>query len=301
MRKYYGYTCVTSTKYRRDDTEARKNTKQYQLLLNKCSEQGIQLEGVFSDLLSDFYREREELIKLCNLVSYEDVIIVDSIYALGTTLSDINDNIMLVNGSCLLKILSTYNGLDLSTADTPDDSLNTLNKKLNQFAKMLGGTEAASLLPFTQYYWGRPKIPLTPEFKQIYWYYENFFIDEKTAINNNCIKMAKASFHSKCRLYELTEEYKTDLAEQNTLFQTADKPKRSGKVPEWFSVEFMGQVDRNPEAIEEICIEHNIYPINILEYNRWKIKYTIQRKGLYETSKRFLNPTLVQSLQITSE
>ncbi len=298
MAKYYGYTCVTSTKYKRDDMEARKNSKQYQLLTSKCAGLGIELEEIFSDLLSDFYRKREELIKLCSLVSYDDVIVIDSIFTLGTTLADINDNIMLVNGSCLFKILTPYNGLDLSTADTPEADLTVLNDRLNQFAKMLGGADAPALLPFT-HYWGRPQIPLTEDFKKIYWYYENFFIDEKTAINNIHIKMAKASFHSKCRLYELTQEYKTDLVEQNTLSQTADKPKRSGKVPEWFTTDFIDQVDSAPESIEEICIEHNIFPISLLEYNRWKIKYRIKRKGLYETSKRFLNPSLAESLQNT--
>ena len=299
MAKYYGYTCVTSVKYNREDKEARKNTKQYQMLISKCKEQHIELEEIYSDLLSDFYRSREELIKLCKLVQYEDVIVIDSIFALGTTLDDINDNIMLVNGSCLLKILTPFEGLDLSTVDEPDADLGVFNDKLNQFAKLLGGKDAPTLLPYAYYkhYWGRPQIPLTEDFIKIYWYYENFFIDEKTALDNPLIKMAKASFHAKCRLYELTNEYKADLAKQNSLFQTADKPKRSGKVPEWFTTDFMEQVDNNPDAIGEICIEHNIFPISLLEYNRWKVKYTIKRKGLSETSKKFLDSTLTESLQ----
>ena len=52
MSKYYGYTCTTSVKYNREDKEARKKTKQYQLLVSKCSEQQIILEEIYSDLLS---------------------------------------------------------------------------------------------------------------------------------------------------------------------------------------------------------------------------------------------------------
>ena len=42
MAKFYGYTCTTSVKYNREDKEARKNTKQYQLLVSKCKEQHIE-------------------------------------------------------------------------------------------------------------------------------------------------------------------------------------------------------------------------------------------------------------------
>ena len=70
MLKYYGYTCTTSVKYNREDKEARKKTKQYQLLVSKCSQQQIILEEIYSDLLSDFYKTREELGKLCQIVEY---------------------------------------------------------------------------------------------------------------------------------------------------------------------------------------------------------------------------------------
>lgn len=296
MAKFYGYTCTTSVKYNREDKEARKNTKQYQLLVSKCKEQHIELEDVYSDLLSDFYRNREELIKLCKLVNYEDVIVIDSIFALGTTLYDINDYIYLINGSCKLKVLSTYEGIDFSTTNHIEDDLGILNSKLQEFATLLGGKEATTLLPFANYQ-GRPVIPLTDEIKEVYWLYENFFIDEQTASSNIHYKMAKNSFRAKCRLYELSDNYKLDLEKQHELYQTADKPKRQGKLPEWFTKDFMAEVEHDPNAIEEICMRHNIFPINMLEYNRWKIKYNIGRKGLFETAKKFQNTELMESLQ----
>lgn len=296
MAKYYGYTCTTSVKYNRDDKEARKNTKQYQLLVSKCREPHIELEEVYSDLLSDFYRNREELIRLCQLVKHEDVIVIDSIFALGTTLKDINDYLMLVHGSCHLKVLSTYEGIDFSTTNHNEDDLDILNSKLQEFATLLGGKEATTLLPFANYQ-GRPTIPLTDEIKEVYWLYENFFIDEQTASCNIYYKMAKNSFRAKCRLYELSDSYKIDLEKQQELYQTADKPKRQGKLPEWFTEDFMAEVEHDPDAIEEVCMRHNIFPISILEYNRWKIKYNIGRKGLFETSKKFQNPELMDSLR----
>lgn len=296
MAKYFGYTCTTSVKYNRVDKEARKNTKQYQLLVSKCREQHIELEGVYSDLLSDFYRNREELITLCQLVKAEDTIVIDSIFTLGTTLYDINDNLMLVNGSCKLQVLTKYEEIDFSITSHTLEDFDTLNRKLQEFATLLGGKEATTLLPFANYQ-GRPTIPLTDEIKKIYWLYENFFIDELTASCNIYYKMAKNSFRAKCRLYELSDSYKMDLEKQHKLYQTADKPKRQGKLPEWFTEDFMAEVENDPDAIEEICMRHNIFPISQLEYNRWKIKYDIGRKGLFETTKKCHNLELTESLQ----
>jgi len=296
MAKYYGYTCVTSVKYKRDDLEARKNTKQYQLLVSKCKEQDIKLEEIYTDLLSDFYIKREELVKLCQKVKYEDIIVIDSIFALGTKFYDINDNLMLVHGSCHLKVLTPYMGIDFSTTEAVEDDLNIINRKLNEFAELHGGKEAVSLLPFANYQ-GRPTIPLTDEIKKMYWLFENFFIDEQTASNNIHYEMAKNSFRAKCKLYESSDSYKEDLKEQHSLYQTADKPKRQGKLPEWFTEKFMSEVDNDPDAIEEICIRHNIFPISKLEYNRWKIKFNVGRKGLFEASKEFQDAALIDSLQ----
>lgn len=296
MAKFYGYTCTTSVKYNREDKEARKNTKQYQLLVSKCAEQNIELEDIYSDLLSDFYRTREELTKLCQLVHSDDVIVIDSIFSLGTTLYHINDHLMLIHGSCRLKVLSIYEGIDFSTTNQGDDDLNTLNKKLNEFATLLGGKEATTLLPFANYQ-GRPTIPLTDEIKEVYWLYENFFIDEQTASCNIHYKMAKNSFRAKCRLYELSNEYKQDLEKQHSIHMTADKPKRQGKLPEWFTEDFLAEVENTPDSIEEICMRHNIFPISLLEYNRWKTKYLMGRKGLFETSKKYQNPQLIESLK----
>ena len=68
-------------------------------------------------------------------------------------------------------------------------------------------------------------------------------------------------------------------------------------MPDWFTEDFMAEVEHDPDAIEEICMRHNIFPINKLEYNLWKIKHNIGRKGLFETSKKFQNPELTESLQ----
>ena len=296
MAKFYGYTCTTSVKYNREDKESRKNTKQYQLLVSKCREQHIELEDVYSDLLSDFYRNREELIRLCQLVKSEDTIVIDSIFALGTTLYDINDNLMLVNGSCKLRVLTKYEEIDFSITSHTIEDFDTLNSKLQEFATLLGGKEATTLLPFANYQ-GRPTIPLTDEIKEVYWLYENFFIDEQTASSNIHYKMAKNSFRAKCRLYELSDDYKQDLEKQHALYQTADKPKRHGKLPDWFTNVFMAEVEHDPDAIEEVCMRNNIFPISKLEYNRWKIKFNIGRKGLFETSKKFHDSQLIISLQ----
>ena len=297
MSKYYGYACVTSTKYDRDNKEERKNSKQYHSLVSKCETLGITLEDVYIDLLSDFYKEREELDKLCDLIDVEDVMVMDSIFALGTCLHDIKDNIMLVNGSCLFRILTPYKELDFSTAHRPDEGLDALEKRIEQFVDLLDVKDGTTLIPFSGYQ-GRPAIPITDEFIEIYWLYENFFIDEKTALKNKLFKMAKASFHSKCRLYELSRNYKEDLLIQQELHHISLKPKRSGKVPEWFTEEFMCEVDSDPDAVSTICIERNILPISRIEYERWKTKYLIGRKGLFETSKKYTNNSLMYSLAI---
>lgn len=224
-----------------------EKTKQFQLLVSKCREKHIELNEIYTDLLSDFYRSREKLIALCKKVTYEDDLLI-------------------------------------------------LNDKPKQFAALLGGAEAATLLPFANYQ-GRPAIPLTEDFKEVYWMYENFFIDEKTSIHNVKFKMAKNSFHAKCRLYELTDSYKTDLAKQHELYQTANKPNRSGKLPDWFTTQFMEQAEADTESLTEFCMKHNIFPNNLQEYNRWKVKFMVQRKGLYEASKQFQNKDLIDSLK----
>jgi len=295
MPKYYGYACVTSTKYDRDNKEERRNSKQYYSLVTKCETLGITLEDVYVDLLSDYYTEREELMKLCLTVDELDVIVMDSIFALGTCLYDIKDNIMLVDGSCLFQVLMPYKDLDLSTAQRPDEGFEALNRRMEQLADLLDVKDAKQLIPFSGYQ-GRPAIPITDEFIRIYWLYENFFIDEKTALKNKFFKMAKASFHSKCKLYELSKRYKDDLVKQQGSYNISIKPKRSGKVPEWFTEEFMCEVDSDPDAVASVCIERNIFPISRIEYERWRKKYLIGRKGLFETSKKYTDEKLINSL-----
>lgn len=122
----------------------------------------------------------------------------------------------------------------------------------------------------------------------------SFLTDKSRNMHYN---MAKNSFRAKCRLYELSYSYKIDLEKQHALYQTADKAKRQGKLPEWFTEDFMAEVEHDPNAMEEVCMRHNIFPISIPEYNRWKIKSNIGRKGLFETSKKFQSPEFMESLR----
>ena len=71
--------------------------------------------------------------------------------------------------------------------------------------------------------------------------------------------------------------------------------------PDWFTTQFMEQAEADTESLTELCMKHNIFPINLQEYNRWKVKFTVQRKGLYEASKQFQNKDLMDSLKKTEE
>ena len=60
----------------------------------------------------------------------------------------------------------------------------------------------------------------------------------------------------------------------------------------------MGQVEDALDSLQGICMQHNIFPISPLEYNRWKVKYSIGRKGLFEVNKRYYMPEITESLKI---
>ena len=69
-------------------------------------------------------------------------------------------------------------------------------------------------------------------------------------------------------------------------------------MPDRFTEDFVGQVEDALDSLQGICMQHNIFPISPLEYNRWKVKYSIGHKGLFEVNKRYYMPEITESLKI---
>lgn len=111
---------------------------------------------------------------------------------------------------------------------------------------------------------GRKNAAITARFKEVYWYYQSFYIKVDEAYTN--LGISKPTFYALSKEYELTEEYKEELHKRTDLHNL---PKRGGLTKEidmlLMSVERMGM------SIADACQAVGIPELTEIEYVRYKL------------------------------
>lgn len=277
MNKQYVYGCISTVKVGFNDAEAIKRTKAYQEaldtieIISTVTGAAISEDNIFIDVITASYRFRKKLNQLLGECDSEDTIILFDISALGFTTDEIKENYskifkadigILIPDSSEKNQLSIFSTVDFNYTKTisyTEEELNSLCAKIAEIKVTTRQGRIKTVLPFPEH------------FEEVYWAFENFFIDERTTLSNQYFSMPKRRFYEFCQRYEQTPEYLYAQEEQDKLYGISYKPKRFGKVPEYFPI--LLQELENGLKLAESCVKLNISVISEIDFKRFKIKY----------------------------
>ena len=288
-----GYGCIVTTSIRqknKKELEKRlKETKVYDLISHMMNPDNIVI-----DVITGSYRKRKQLLEIIDTFEHNlllrrnpiGCIVIPSISDLGTTISEIQENYsMLCDKDVGVLVLDNE---ELSTVDYSWHYCKNPIDVIGNIEKM-----SVSSIPSRQ---GRKKKDLivTDEFKQLYWYYENYFVPENIVYyqaNTLVGKITKVAFNQLCDEYERSAEYKTDELEQEQLYQISTKPKRHGKAPAEIAELHTG-TDIDQSVVEAICIQLSISPITFQRY----ILKGVGRKSMAKAAFAYKRQDIIDAL-----
>lgn len=287
-----GYGCIVTTTIRKGNIDAIKKTKAYELISHMLNPDNIVI-----DVITGSYRIRKGLADIIDTFTNnpdmrsnpKGCIVISSITDLGTTPSEIKKN------------YTTINNADIGILILNNETLSTVNygceycKNYEERKKLLLELKKDAITTRQ----GRKKKPLiiTPEFKQVYWLYENYFLSEKNTYRNTIInKITKVAFNQLCDLYENSIDYETDekaaLSENNDLIF---KPKRHGAVPEYFN-ELVELVNIQGIPISTACSILNIPSMTSISFQRYTIKSLTGKSGIGKAVHKYTDLALNEAL-----
>lgn len=283
-----GYGCVSIATIRKRSPEfeqSLRETKTYELINRMFNP-----ENIVIDVITGTYRKRKQLLEIIDTFEHNTsfrsnpigCIVMPSITDLGTSVDEIKENYSLLCQKDIAVLI--LDNEQLSTADYGG----TFCKHPTE---VLAALDNITSVPTRQ---GRKKKPLviTDEFKTLYWYFENYFVPEDIVYykRNNLIgKITKVAFNQLCDQYEQSPEYASDEAEQDSLYQISQKPKRHGKTPaeirEWCSAPDDGK-------IAAICDQLGI---TLTTFNRYVLKGT-GRKAMGKATFAYKRQDIVDAI-----
>jgi len=300
-----GYGCII-TGARKND-EYVKRTKAYEKLTETFSQKMMNPDNVLIDVTNS-HRDRKkflEIIDTFKAASKKDPIkrsnpcgniVITNISALGTTPKEIVENFTLLCDSDIGILI--FDNDDFSTVDygweyckTP-----TMVKEIIEQIKDINVDEDIKTNQ------GRKKKPLivTPEFKELYWLFENYFLAEKNIYKNKIIgKITKVAFNQLCDIYEQSEEYPLDEQIENERNNLVVKPKRHGVVPSYFP-ELVRLID-NGSSIPDACKQLTLPEMTEITFARYVIKYKTGRSGTGKATHKYYVPWLNEEIKTRLE
>jgi len=309
-----GYGCISSTKIRRRDVNAIKNTKAYKELEIEFKNNFLNPENIVVDIITARYRTRKNLGEIRDTFKKRaypkvdddfiieespiaiGIIVITDILALGTTTNEIIKNYKLLRKENI-GILVLENKEDNKSRFSTVDYGGTFKSpsEINQIIEELKNIKK---IPTRQ---GRIRkdLILTPEFKEVYWLYENYFIKEPVALNN-CIsgEIAKLAFHQLCDMYEGSTEYADDEkieAERNNL---TDKPKRHGVIPKQFS--YLVDLKESGTSLEIACKQLELPIMTEISYSRYLLKFKTGKSGMGKATHKYFVSRLNDEIRSNS-
>lgn len=271
MNNRVAYGCISTVKIGLKDEEAIKETKIYQETVENLKRMFLPEDIIQIDIITASYRKRRKLDHILEEFGYGDTIIISDLSALGFNKKEIIDNYKKIIEKGIGLLLPDYkveNGVSIySTTDytfRPAEFISSV--KLEDLCEKISQEKITTRQ-------GRKKnnAPLPQHFSEVYWAFENYFIDERTALSNQYFSVSKRRFYEWCELYEKSEEYPAELEKQHKEFDIGDKPKRYGKVPDNFHV-LLAEIEKCQD-LEKAYKNLNINFIHPLHFIRINIKF----------------------------
>lgn len=289
MKTIIGYGCTRNNKFSVYDETAYKKTRIYKQLKNLF----LPDENIVIDVLTLRHTTQDNLQRLLSSLSPGDCIVIPSIESLA---QDIKSIVRFYEeiydkgiGLCIPDKKRTDGVSVLSTTDFSFDYHGCPEEEFKKkYDKLLKKVLSSNT--------GRPKGQITQEFIECYWYYENYFISEEEAYDNALIKVSKVGFHNIANEYERTPEYAHAEEEQERLYGISSKPKRNGKVPDYFK-DLHSFVVNSGMSISEACHKLGQPIMSEITYRRFLVKLQDGRSGMVKASMYLARPEIANKIK----
>lgn len=303
LGKTIGYGCVSTgtksvkaeDKLTTEQLEWRKSTKVYEET-KKLTNFFFPEEDVRIDVLCGSYRNRRYLKECLNTMGHGDTILIASMSALGRNTDEVLVNYRAIHDAEIGLLLPDYqqiNGLSIfSTTDFTFTPILLGEEAKFEFEELCDKIRGAKISTFK----GRKGLEITKEFKVIYWLYERYLIDPKTAASNKYFSMSKNTFRRCCETYESSVEYEQDLIQQDEMNKVCGIPKRFGAIkPQLETV--INRIVFAQESLENACEENNLRILSKKQFDRIMMKYFLKKGGTLKVAFEMRDEELIASLQ----
>ncbi len=273
MNKFAAYGCISCVNISLKDERAVKNTKAYIELESEIHNYFIAIEDIHIDVITGSYRNRKKLNKILKEFSYGDTIFISRIEALGFTSEEVIKNFLKIAErgiGLLLPDKAKENGVsDFATTDFSFCPMHKSKAEIDTICKQIKTlqlkTNAGRRTTSTKV--------LPADFEKTYWAYENYFISLETAVSNNLFYVSRRKFYQLCDDYEKSDRYLTRLVKEEEENSISEKPKRFGKVPEYFD-ELVQKTGTVPSELilVEACKSLDVPILNLIDFKRYYLK-----------------------------
>ncbi|MGN0667250.1 MAG: hypothetical protein ACI4KF_12085 [Huintestinicola sp.] len=299
--KVIAYGCVVSGFRSTKSAEKISETEAEWRLHTKVADEIKKLRNLFVaediikiDVIDITRRHRKHLENALKTMGHGDTIIIASLNALGTNNDEVVKNFKRIYKAHIGLLLPDYanaNGLSIfATTDYGFSPINISEEEFNKLCDMLSfqiiGTNK-----------GRKKLDVSDEFKSIYWAYEMYRIDPSTACKNKFFTISKNTFRRLCECYENSEEYNSDLEQQELLYKVSGLPKRYGIITDDIA-NVIRDVAQAGIPFSDACFVYDIQ-LNEIQFHRYLLKYYIPKSKLMHATSQLRDFEFIESLQPT--
>ena len=281
-RNVIGYGCISAAVLKKDRENAIENSKvkeELDALHDRIHGLFLPEDAIEIDVLTGNRRNRKKLKEIIEELTSDPstmflrprgTIVIPSILDLGNTADEIIENfnrIVPLNIGLLVADEEKYSTVTYGFEYYPDIDVR-IPRILDEIKNDIKGSVSRR---------GRRKsdAEVTPEFKEIYWYYENYFIPEPLAYENN--KTGKYS--------------NPDLV---------FKPKRYGTVPANFKDLIHYHIEIGM-PLQDACNATGCPTMTEITFQRYLIKEEGKKKEMAKATHRYKNDELSASLELHEE
>lgn len=271
MSTMYGYGCITTGKTKKQIETNIENTKAYKSLQTQFQEMFFDTDNLIVDVLNGNNPKRKKLMELLDTMEQDDILVLVDLNATGKNSKEVAYFYkMVIDRRINLLIPDKTNeetGLNkYSTCDFAGDRVHSTQELMVLY-------EELQSVPIKDNR-GKFSAPMTQEFVDAYWRYENFFTKEETAFEE-AGGVSKTVFYKWAKEYELNKHplfnYGFAQQEQEELYGISGKPKRHGKRHEMFD-ELVHLVDVQGIELIPACEQLGIPKMTVIDYKRYKLK-----------------------------
>lgn len=297
--KVIAYGCVVSGFRSTKSAEKISETEAEWRLHTKVADEIKKLRNLFVaediikiDVIDSTRRHRKHLENALKTMGRGDTIIIAALNALGTNNDEVIKNFKRIYNKKIGLLLPNYeNKNGLSIFATTDFGFSPVSIGEDEFAILCNKLAFEEI----ESYRGRKKIGISEEFKQMYWAYERYLIDPITACKNRFYSISKNTFRRLCEQYENIDEYNLELEEQNKKFEVGRLPKRFGVITDSIQ-NLIKDVAEHGISFKDACFVHDVN-LNEIQFNRYLLKYYINKSKLMHATFQLRDFDLIESLQ----